>query len=220
VRGNREWIVGVMLCAGVAALALPAQGASSCAPSKGSVAVEIRVGAPIIDNTLPQSAVQRLAGKAYHGERTLGLYRTKLTAAWTVRLGRHDEDGNACFSIDRVIVHVAMPVRTIYITRERRPGSCAYESVLAHERSHQEIDDALLAEQMPRLRQRVADAIAALPPARLVPAARDAAAQQQITAPVAAAVKRASNVLFALRKQRQSQLDTPSEYRRVDAACG
>jgi len=34
----------------------------------------------------------------------------------------------------------------IYILRDRHPGSCPYESALAHERKHQAADEAALAE--------------------------------------------------------------------------
>ena len=59
-----------------------------------------------------------------------------------------------------------MPRRVIYIVRERHPGSCPYESVLAHERKHQATDEAVLVEHLPRLRRAAEDAAAALLRAR------------------------------------------------------
>lgn len=208
-----------MLLAAAAASAAPAR-ALTCPPSKPDVTVELRVGAPAIDNSLPQPALQKLAGERHHQGRTLGLYRAKLEATWRVAIGRSAQAGEACRWIDRVTVMLAMPSRVIYIVRQRQPGTCAYESVLAHEREHQAIDEAVLAEYRARVEGAVGEAILALPPAAAVPDAEGAAAQARLTQPVAAALKRVFAALTQARAERQAALDTPQEYRRVRAACG
>jgi hypothetical protein len=113
-----------------------------------------------------------------------------------------------------------MPLRTIYIVQARQPGTCAYESVLAHERKHQAADDAILAEQLPRLRIEIADALAELPPRHSVPMHKAADASARLSELITSVVKRSTSALFAARAARQAEVDNPQEYRRVRAACG
>jgi hypothetical protein len=207
------------LAAGALAAPSPAR-ALTCPASRAAVQVSVKAGAPAIDNTLPQPALQRLAGKAYHRGRTLGLYRADIRARWHTRIGQREEGGEACRWIESIAIDLVAPERTIYIIRERRPGTCPYDTVLAHERKHQATDDAVLAEFARRLEQAVTLAIAGLPPTAPVPAADAAAAQQRLMAPVEAAVRRVLDALETERRVRQAVIDTPREYRRVGAACG
>ena len=117
-------------------------------------------------------------------------------------------------------VRISMPLRTIYIIRARQPGTCAYESVLAHERKHQAVDDALLAEEVPRLRGEIAHALAALPARDPIPMHKAADVSAKLSELIAAVVKRSTSALFAKRAARQAEVDSPQEYRRVRAACG
>jgi hypothetical protein len=212
--------LGIAALALVAGLAAPAQATAYCAPSSAVVAMEADLPEPVVDNSLPQPTLQDFAGKRYHGGRTLGLYRMTLTIDWTARLVRSAVDGKICLSIDHVTLHVAMSSRRIYIVRERRPGTCAYESVLAHERKHQVVDDEVMTEELPRLRASVARAIVALPPTSPIPAADAAIAERLLTQPVAEAVQSGWDELAAARAARQATVDTADEYSRVRAACG
>lgn len=207
------------------ALALAAAGPMSaraapvCAAPRPAVTVKVNLADPVIDNSLPQPALQKIAGPAYHGGRTLGLYRAEYRASWTTRLGERWSGGETCRWIESVAIEIATPKRTIYVIRERKPGTCYYESVLAHERKHQAADDAVVAAYLPRLEQEVRAAAAAAPsqPA----AGRDGtAARRRLLAPVEAAIKRGLAELDEVRRARQSRIDTPQEYRRVGAACG
>jgi hypothetical protein len=202
-------VMGLVAVAAVAAL--PARAAPACPASKPTVTVELNLIEPVLDNALPQPKLQQLAGRQHHYGHTLGLYRAELEVGWRARVRRSDEGREACTWVDEILITVAMPKRTIYIIRERRPGSCPYEAVLAHERKHQATDEAVLAEYRPRLQRAAEEAAAALP--RGAPAA-------QLTAPIAAAMKRAFAELTEARTERQSAIDTPAEYRRVRAVCG
>jgi len=197
--------------------ALPAQAALPCPPSPALIEVERAIDPPRIDNTLPLPALQRIAGRPRAG-RALGLYQARLEAHWTIALSHREEGGLSCRWIDKVVVTLHMPFRVIYIIRERRPGTCAYESVLAHEREHQEIDDAVIEEYRPRLRAAAAAAIEALPAVAL--AASGPGAAERLGAPISAALERTVDALKREREARQRRVDTPREYRRVNAACG
>ncbi len=211
--------LAVALAAGALAAPSPAR-ALTCPASRPAVQVSVKAAEPAIDNTLPQPALQKLAGKAYHGGRTLGLYRATIRARWHTRVGQRDGDGETCRWIDSIAIDIVAPERAIFIIRERRPGTCWYDSVLAHERKHQATDDAVLAEFAPRLEHAVARAIAGLPETAPVASAEAAAAQQRLMAPVEEAVRRVLDALEAERRARQALIDTPREYRRGGAACG
>jgi hypothetical protein len=199
--------------------AAPAPAAPACAAPPPAVTVKVNLADPVIDNSLPQPALQKIAGPAYHGGHTLGLYRAEYRASWTTRLGERSSAGETCRWIESVAIEIATPKRTIYVIRERKPGTCYYESVLAHERKHEAADDAVVAAYLPRLEQEVRAAAAAAP--SQPGAGRDGtAARRRLLAPVEAAIKRGLVELDEARRARQSRIDTPQEYRRVGAACG
>ena len=212
--------VSLALCAAILVAASAVAAQPACPRQAADVRIELNVPAPSIDNTLPQPALQSLAGMQHHGGRTLGLYRTEFQVSVTAQLAQHEARDEVCIAVDRVTVRISMPLRTIYIVRARQPGSCAYESVLAHERKHQAADDAILAEQIPRLRIEIADALAELPPRHSVPTHKAADASARLSALISSIVKRSASVLFAARAARQAEVDNPQEYRRVRAACG
>jgi hypothetical protein len=209
--------------ASLAAILISASAAaaqSPCSTVPAEVRIELNVSSPIVDNTLPQPALQSLAGKQYHGGRTMGLYRTELKTSFSAHLARLQVEDEVCVSVDRVTLRISMPLRTIYIVRARQPGTCGYESVLAHERKHEAADDAVLAELVPLLRVNIADALAALPPPYPVPVREAGAASAELSELIATVVKRGTSALLTARAIRQAVVDNPQEYRRVRAACG
>jgi hypothetical protein len=216
----RVLAVSLALCAAILVAASEAAAQPICPTPTTDVRIELNVPAPGIDNTLPQPALQSLAGMQHHGGRTLGLYRTELKMSSTAHLAQHQVGHEVCVAVDRVTVRISMPLRTIYIVRAQQPGSCGYESVLAHERKHEAADDALLAEEVLHLRVEIADALAALPPRHSVPMHKAADASAELSELIASIVRRNISALFAARAARQAQVDNPQEYRRVRAACG
>jgi hypothetical protein len=212
--------LAVLLLAATALPLAPARAALACPPSKPAVAVVIEAAAPTIDNTLPQPALQKLAGKAHHGGRAQGLYRAAFKTRWHAVIGRRSDAGQTCRWIEQVTVEIAVRDRMIYIIRERRPGGCPYDSVLAHERKHQAADDAVLAEYRLLLQRSAERAITALPPSAPVPLAQGDKEEARLTAAIAAAVQRGLDAMSTARAARQIAIDSPAEYRRVRAACG
>jgi hypothetical protein len=212
--------VSLAPCAAILVAALPAVAQPICSKLTADVRIELDVPRPVIDNTLPQPALQSLAGMQHHDGRTLGLYRTELKMSSTAHLAQHQDGDEVCVAVDRVTVRISMPLRTIYIVRARQPGTCAYESVLAHERKHQAADDTLLAEELPRLRHEIADALAELPRRHSVAIHKATDASAELSELIASVVKRSTSALFAARAARQAEVDNPQEYRRVRAACG
>ena len=210
------------LCLGAAALIATAstRAQPACLAATPDVAVQLDLPSPTIDNSLPQPALQVLAGKRYHGGRTLGLYQVQLEASFNIQLAQHDAEAESCIAVDRVRLRIEMPRRTIYVVRARQPGTCAYDSVLAHERKHEATDNAVLRSEIPSLKRDIGAALRALPSARRVPLGDAASARESLMRAARAAIEREAKHLFDLRAARQAAIDTPQEYRRVRAACG
>lgn len=194
------------------ALGMAASGSAiaACSSPPAEVTIDVQAGEPAIDNSLPQPALQQIAGSAHHAGHTLGLYNAKLKATWRVGLRQRRDEQGTCHWVTRVALTLALAERRIYVVRERRPGTCAYDAVLAHERKHQAVDDALIRDYVPRLRRAIE---AALPPGA-------AASEQTLIQPIGAALKRELAAMSAARAARQAAVDSPHEYRRVRAACG
>jgi hypothetical protein len=212
--------VSLVPCAAILVTASTAAAQPLCPTPTADVKIELEVPRPAIDNTLPQPALQNLAGMQHHDGLTLGLYRTELKMTSKAQFAQHQVGDEVCVAVERVTVRISMPLRTIYIIRARRPGTCAYESVLAHERKHQAVDDALLTEEVPRLRAEIAHALAALPARHSVPMRKADHASAELSELIASIVKRSTSALFTKRAARQAEVDSPQEYRRVRAACG
>jgi hypothetical protein len=211
----------VMLLAAVMLTAVaPESAAEICKGNTPVVTVGLNLQEPVIDNTLPQREVQALS-PGYHGGRTVGLYSARIEAKSVSRIrevGLALERAPICLSIAAVEVHLMMPARRIYVSKELKPGTCAYAAVLGHERKHQMTDDDALREHVPRIRQAIERAVTESGPRGALPADREAG-RAGLTKVVQAAFKRAFDALQSDRTARQAQVDAGLEYARVTASC-
>jgi hypothetical protein len=204
-----------------AAAARPAEAALVCERHSPAVTVTVDEPPPAIDNTLTQPGLQKRAGKFNHaGHAMLGLYSAEFMVSWRTITAWQSLGSEACHWIDRVTIEIAVTHRKIYVIRARRPGTCLYDSVLGHERKHQAVDDGVVAEYRERFAQAAERAIAALPPPAPVALGEGKAAAARLTAAVEKALRASVGAMNAARDARQAAVDTPSEYRRVGAACG
>jgi len=127
--------------------------------------------------------------------------------------------GWVCLWIEKVAISLTVSRRQIYVVRERAPGTCPYNAVLAHERKHQAVDDELFNQSVPWLRHRIEKAILDLPHGQPTMASEVPATQAKLNKVVSDAVTSAVADMMAERKLRQSRVDDPREYQRVGAAC-
>jgi hypothetical protein len=196
---------------------------SAAGPSRGSapiVTVSLDLPEPVIDNTLPQQEVQAKS-PGYHGGRTIGLYWARIEAKFVSRIrmaGLALEGAPASLSVTAVEVHLTMPARRIYVSKELEPGACTYAAVLGHERKHQMTDDQALRDHAPRIREAIERAVIAAGP-REAPPARREAARADLTRAVEAAFKNAFDEFQSERTALQAQVDAGLEYARVTASC-
>ncbi|KFI06637.1 membrane protein [Massilia sp. BSC265] len=95
-----------------------------------------------IDNTVGFRSLTAMKGKAPNqklnpGQVVLGLTRTESRVSINVggRLLSDPASGYECIA-PHIEIKLYYPPIVVYISREFRPGSCAYEEVLAHEMRH------------------------------------------------------------------------------------
>jgi hypothetical protein len=214
--------------AGVSVLSLsmlsgPAARAASltCTRANPAVRVDVTLPEPILDNTLPQRAIQAL-NPGYHGGRTIGLYAAETQAKIETRfqtLGlRGGKAVPACLFITAVDLRLFMPVRKIYVASELWPGTCQHTAVLGHERKHEVADDEAIRKHTPRIQGAIENAVGNLSPLE-VSAGGSAAAQAQWTRIVQSAFDKAFAAFQAERNELQLQVDAGLEYARVTASC-
>jgi hypothetical protein len=211
-------MAAVTSAAAVWLLAPGAAHALACDPGQPTVTLAKSIPQPKLDNTLTQPQLQSLPANGHHRGRTLGLYRSELVTAFESQLTVGRQGNEACVRLERVELRVSMPSRTIYVLRERRPGTCEHNAVLEHERKHQAVDDAVVAEHLPRL-QRLMQAAAQRVSAQRVRAGQEKAAQQRLDSELKAALNQGAKALEQDRAARQQAVDTPQEYARVAALC-
>jgi hypothetical protein len=192
----------------------------ACPASKSEVTLLLRLPEAIVDNSLPQPRLQELSGKAYHDGRTMGLYRMELQYGIEAAVMAQESAAGLCQWIERVTVRVILSPRQIYVVRERKPGTCPYDAVLAHERKHKAIDDEVFRENAPRLKRVLEAAIAGMPVEHPVPPAEEAASKTRLVAPLRQVFQSAIDDVMAERNARQARLDNPGEYKHVGGACG
>lgn len=90
-----------------------------------------------IDNTVGFRALTVMKGRARPGQVVLGLTRTESVVSINVggRLLTDPASGYECIA-PHIDIKLYYPPIVVYIGREFRPGSCAYEALLAHEMRH------------------------------------------------------------------------------------
>jgi hypothetical protein len=211
-------LVGAVAWA-LAVLLDPFGALADCPPSNADVTVTLHLAEPTLDNSLWQPQLQDLAGKEHHGGRTLGLYRMELQSGLRASIRSRQVGAWICLWIENVTISLTMSPRQIYVVRERAPGTCPFNAVLAHERKHQAVDDELFNQSVPWLRHRIEKAILDLPRGQPTMASEVPAIQARLNKVMGDAMSSAVADMLAERKLRQSRVDDPREYQRVGAAC-
>ncbi|MFC0253989.1 hypothetical protein [Massilia consociata] len=169
-----------------------------------------------IDNSLGFRSLTVMKGRTRPGQVVLGLTRTESRVSINVggRLLTDPGSGYECIA-PHIEVRLTYPPIVVYISREFRPGSCAYEEVLAHEMRH--LNTYL--DHLPRAEARV----------------RAALAQRFENKPLYARIGQAQSLLqreidrgwmpyikseMAKVEALQADIDSPQEYARLGKVCG
>ena len=74
------------------------------------------------------------------------------------------ERGGYCVYLDEVRANFGFEKFEVYIGREYRPGTCEYRTILDHENEHVAINNAVVREFGPRIRQSIEQQLGVMPP--------------------------------------------------------
>lgn len=136
-----------------------------------------------------------------------------------IAVSRHLFGGPQCAWIERVTVDMTPRKMEVYLPREYPEGSCEYDQVLAHERSHVDTHFDVLADSADKMRRALAAASGL--PARGAPLqVKDRAEAEKL---VDDALDAAARPVFAEFKktlaERQAVIDLPENYRWTASRC-
>lgn len=169
-----------------------------------------------IDNSVGFRSLTAMKGRARPGQVVLGLTRTESRVSINVggRLLSDPASGYECIA-PHIEIRLTYPPIVVYVSREFRPGSCAYEAVLAHEMRHL---NAYL-DHLPRAEARVRLALARRfgdKPLYARIGQAQSLLQREIDRGWMPYIKSEMAKVEAL----QAAIDSPQEYARLGKVCG
>jgi hypothetical protein len=202
------------------AMAAPASAQARC-PAMPEPALRLGFApSPPVLETRPMAELRRMSreGLGEH-EHTLGLYKAELRSAMRLEYAIVNDGKTACVGIREMKVDIHLGERRIYLARELERGGCRHGVTLAHEQQHARIDDAVLARELPKLKQTLARAAADVGVAGPVPAGSVAAHRDDIGERLERVFRHELDRVNETRRREQGALDTPESYRREAARC-
>ncbi len=226
-RGARAGLATILILAGTAVAAQAAGGsvaAAGCRASGQPVEVEMVVdeGTVVLDRSHDKLALTtRFHGDASRmttgGWTTVGLTESSLQVRTATRTATWSAPGGGyCAELQAVRVDVGYPELRVYIPAEYRPGSCAHETVHAHELEHVDITRAVLKAHAPRLEAAVERSAATLNP-MWAPSLEQAKALA--SARIQAALKAPMDALRSEHGLRNAAIDTAHNYDDLQSRC-
>ncbi|MEW6763324.1 MAG: hypothetical protein AB1437_21095 [Pseudomonadota bacterium] len=209
----------VLLCWALAASAQPRSAFQArCEDTIGetlSVLTGVQNGFRI-DNSVGYRSLTVMKGRARPGQYVLGLTRTESRVSINVggRLLSDPASGYECIA-PHIEVRLTYPPIVVYVSREFRPGSCAYEEVLAHEMRH--LNTYL--DYLPKVEAKVRAALAQRferKPLYARTGQAQALLQREVDRGWMPYIKSEMAKVEAL----QAAIDSPQEYARLGKVCG
>jgi len=157
-----------------------------------------------------------MKGRARAGQYVLGLTRTESRVSINVggRLLSDPASGYECIA-PHIEVRLTYPPIVVYVSREFRPGSCAYEEVLAHEMRHLNTYLDYLPKVEARVRAALAQRFEGKPLYARIGQAQ-ALLQREVDRGWMPYIKNEMAKVEAL----QAAIDSPQEYARLGKVCG
>lgn len=203
----------------LAASATPAAAQRRCAAAAPAVRLDFSPSRPAL-GTMPLDELRRLsrAGLGDHAQ-TLGLYKAELHPSMSLDFAISQDGNSACIALRHVTLDVRFAERRIFIARELKRGSCRHDTTLAHEERHAQIDDTILARELPRLKQAVARAAAENGAAGPFAPAQLQVHRDDIGERLQRIFRQEIDRIGELRRAEQGTIDTPDSYRRDSERC-
>ena len=169
-----------------------------------------------IDNTVGFRGLTAMKGRARPGQVVLGLTRTESIVSINVggRLLTDPASGYECIA-PHIEIKLYYPPIVVYVSREFRPGTCAYEEVLAHEMRHLNAYLDYLPKAEARVRLALARRFEDKPLYARIGQAQSLL-QREIDRGWMPYIKSEMAKVEAL----QAAIDSPQEYARLGKVCG
>ena len=152
-------------------------------------------------------------------ERLLGLYKAEFRSVLRSQFAMRDDGKSGCLGLREIAIDVQITDRRIYRAGEPPRGTCRYDTTLAHEQQHARIDDAILARELPMLKEALARAAAENGAVGPVPIGDLAAHRDDIGERMQRAMRQELSRINEVRRREQGAIDTPESYRRDAARC-
>jgi len=123
-----------------------------------------------------------------------------------------------CLWVQRI--DIAMNIDpTIFIASEHPRGSCEHNAIMGHEMKHVAVDRQIAAEYMPKIKQRLFNALQKVGVVGPKPLSSEGQYQQKIMDYLTQEVRKTTDEMYAERKKRQQAVDNLGEYERVAHVC-
>lgn len=179
-----------------------------------------RFDEPAYDYTYSVGEISRMAADYHHSiheAMTFGLtqYEPLIQFNAPIKSIRYPS-GKSCTYVDHVDVTVGYQNVVVYIADEIPPESCGFNEVMGHEQKHINVNINLLNDYVPRISTEVQDYL------RLNGAFTEQNrdfALEQLHGKLQSIVKKVFSEMADENTSRQSEVDSPAEYRRVSSSC-
>ncbi len=123
-----------------------------------------------------------------------------------------------CLWAEQVNITVSMNP-TIYIANQHKQGSCRHNAIMEHELKHVMTDKQIAAEYVPQIKETLNKALARVGVVGPKPASEQADYQKKIMDYLGEEVRKVTDKMYEVRKQRQQGVDSLAEYERVSKLC-
>jgi len=173
-------------------------------------------------------AVQETHSSSYHelsnkmkqalkpGQDTMGLSSSRLDTKFHFDFRVLRLSGQSCYYLASIEAQFGYDYRLVQIAREVPKASCLYDEIRKHEYKHVAVDEAAVRDNVSYVAAHLRGFAKSL---GAVEAANDQEAQRDIDRVLRAAMRPILGHVTALRTAAQDQVDTPTEYARVEQAC-
>ncbi len=140
----------------------------------------------------------------------------KLETQFEIKVRTTSNDPMVCAQISALTLHFGFDDTTVYMARELPHHTCSYAEVLAHEQKHIAVDQELVDALTPALQTLLQQAVASI---GVIRASSSKVAEQQIASLIHQYMGDLGAHLSEIRKKKQAQIDTPTEYDRLSRSC-
>lgn len=173
---------------------------------------------PVYNTRLSQREIEALAFRTMPSHQVIGLTAT----TWNYRIESaffiqpRQSPGQFCVYLTRLKMDVGYNDTTVYIANKYRPGSCQYQAIREHENEHLRIFEEMLLEYLPTIRRSIQAAAEIIGP---VWTTRPNEAKRMIGQRIRYRLDSHVDKLERETSKTQAAIDTPENYRRVQANC-